>query len=47
MNVFDFVEEMEKQYGEDWKFNDLSEEEQLIYNVLRDEWNYSLGYPEE
>jgi hypothetical protein len=39
MNVFDFVEEMDKKYGDDWVENDLTSEESLAYDFFRFDWN--------
>ena len=39
MNVFDFVEKMDKKYGEDWKSSDLTKEEKELYSILSDDWN--------
>ena len=39
MNVFDFVEEMDKKYGDDWVENSLTSEESLAYDFFRFDWN--------
>jgi hypothetical protein len=42
MNVFDFVEKMDRKYGKDWEIWQISQEEQKEYGRLCDEWEEVL-----